>query len=45
MSTGQVVTSLSSFLTATRNPATKDIAQQQLPVLEVYRAKTANQKE
>jgi Fe-S-cluster containining protein len=42
---GQVVTSLSSFLTATRNPSAKDIAQQQLPVLETYRLKTANQKE
>jgi Fe-S-cluster containining protein len=42
---GQVVTSLSSFLTATRNPSAKDIAQQQLPVLETYRLRTADQKE
>lgn len=42
---GQVVTSLSSFLTATRNPSAKDIAQQQLPVLEIYRLKTADQKQ
>ncbi|MCX7086622.1 MAG: YkgJ family cysteine cluster protein [Methylococcales bacterium] len=32
---GQVVTSLSSFLTATRNPDAKQIAQQQLPVLRL----------
>lgn len=42
---GQVVTSLSSFLTATRNPSANDIAQQQLPVLETYSLKTAGQKE
>lgn len=42
---GQVVTSLSSFLTAIRHPATQSIARQQLPVLEAYQLKTANQKE
>lgn len=42
---GQVVTSLSSFLTATRNPNAKDIAQQQVSVLEEYIVKTASQKE
>lgn len=41
---GQVVSSLSSFLTATRNPLSQKIAQQQLPVLETYLAKTADQK-
>jgi Fe-S-cluster containining protein len=40
---GQVVTSLSSFLTATRNPDAKHISQQQLPVLEAYSLKTADQ--
>ncbi len=39
---GQVVTSLSSFLTASRNPAAKQIAQMQLPVLEHYQLQTAN---
>lgn len=42
---GQVVTSLSSFLTATRNPAAKQIAAQQLPVLNAFAAKTSVQKE
>ena len=42
---GQVVTSLSSFLTATRNPSAKEIAQQQLPILETYCIRTADQKE
>jgi hypothetical protein len=37
----QVVTSLSSFLTATRNTETKRIAQLQLPILSEYAAKTA----
>ena len=38
---GHVVTSLSSFLTATKNPEAKQIAQLQLPVLNNYAAKTA----
>jgi hypothetical protein len=38
---GQVVTSLSSFLTATRNPNAKEIATQQLPLLKEYVKKTA----
>lgn len=38
---GQMVTSLSSFLTATRNPEAKRIAQQQLPMLNDYAARTA----
>lgn len=42
---GQVVTSLSSFLTATRNPSARDIAQHQVPILQEYIVKTANQKE
>ncbi len=37
----QVVTSLSSFLTATKNTDAKKIAQQQLPILNNYIAKTA----
>lgn len=37
----QVVTSLSSFLTATKNTDAKDIAQQQLPILNDYVEKTA----
>lgn len=40
---GQVVTSLSSFLTATRNPDAKHIALQQLPVLNQFIEKTARQ--
>lgn len=40
---GQVVTSLSSFLTAIRYPDVRQLAQQQLPVLEAYIAQTANQ--
>lgn len=42
---GQVVTNLSSFLTATRNPSAKLIAMQQLPVLNDYVEKTAKQAE
>ncbi len=42
---GQVVTSLSSFLTATRTPNAKDIAQKQLSVLNKYLEKTASFKE
>ena len=38
---GQIVTSLSSFLTATKNPNAKQIAQHQFPILESYVAKTA----
>ena len=38
---GHVVTSLSSFLTATKNPEAKHIAQLQLPILNDYAAKTA----
>lgn len=41
---GQVVTSLSSFLTAIRAPNSKDIAGQQQAVLQQYLEKTANQK-
>ncbi len=39
---GSIVTSLSSFLTATKSPHTKQIAQQQLPILNEYAAKTAD---
>jgi len=39
----QVETSLSSFLTALRHPDAKNIAEQQLPVLEHYLAQTAQQ--
>jgi len=42
---GQVVTSLSSFLTATRNPNAKEIARQQLPLLKEYINKTATKAE
>ncbi len=42
---GQVVTSLSSFLTAIRHLDAKQIAQQQLPVLNNYAEKTAEQHE
>lgn len=42
---GQVVTSLSSFLTATRNPEAKHIATQQLLVLNNYVDKTAGKNE
>lgn len=42
---GQVVTSLSSFLTAIRAPNSKDIAERQLAVLHQYLEKTAHQKE
>lgn len=38
---GHVLTSLSSFLTATRNAEAKHIAQQQLPLLTHYMEKTA----
>ncbi len=38
---GHVVTSLSSFLTATKNPDAKHIAQLQLPILNDYVTKTA----
>lgn len=38
---GQVITSLSSFLTATKNPDAKHIAQMQLPILNNYVEKTA----
>lgn len=38
---GQVVTSLSSFLTATRNPDARSIARLQLPILKDYAARTA----
>lgn len=41
---GQVITSLSSFLTATRNPDAKRIAGQQLPILQNYAEKTAGNK-
>lgn len=39
---GQVITSLSSFLTATRNVDAAHIAQMQLPILNGYGDKTAN---
>lgn len=39
---GQVVTSLSSFLTATKNADAKYIAQMQLPILNNYVEKTAS---
>ncbi len=39
---GQVVTSLSSFLTATRNVDARKIAQLQLPILTAYAEKTAH---
>jgi Fe-S-cluster containining protein len=42
---GQVVTSLSSFLTATRNPNAKEISRQQLPLLNEYMKKTAQKLE
>jgi Fe-S-cluster containining protein len=38
---GQVITSLSSFLTATRNGDAKRLAQWQLPILNRYRDQTA----
>ena len=38
---GHVVTSLSSFLTATKNPDARQIARLQLPILTDYAAKTA----
>ncbi len=38
---GQIVTSLSSFLIATRNPEARTIAQRQQPVLAAYLEKTA----
>jgi Fe-S-cluster containining protein len=38
---GSVVTSLSSFLTATRQPDAAQLASQQLPVLRVFAEKTA----
>jgi Fe-S-cluster containining protein len=42
---GQVVTSLSSFLTATKNPNAKEIAQQQYPLLNEYIKKTSQKVE
>lgn len=42
-SPGQIVTSLSSFLTATRNPDARNVAQLQQPVLAVYLERTAGQ--
>lgn len=42
---GQVITSLSSFMTATRHPDATKIAKQQLPVLQAFIEKTANKKE
>lgn len=42
---GQVVTSISSFLTATRNPNAKEIGRQQLPLLNEYMQKTAQKPE
>lgn len=44
-SPGQVVTSLSSFLTATRNPDSQTVARQQQPVLAAYLEKTAGRPE
>ena len=41
---GQVVTSLSSFLTATKYGDAKQLAQQQLPVLAAFAEKTAGHK-
>lgn len=38
---GNVITSLSPFLTATKNENAKHIAQQQLPILNDYVEKTA----
>lgn len=37
---GQIVSSLSSFLTATRNPSAGDIARRQVPVLSAFVAQT-----
>lgn len=42
---GQIITSLSSFLTATRNPDAKHIAQQQFAVFNEHAAKTAGKQE
>lgn len=42
---GQVVTSLSSFLVATRNPDSREIARLQQPLLAAYKEKTANHPE
>lgn len=42
---GQIVTSLSSFLTATRNPDAKQIATSQQSILSRYAEKTAGSKE
>lgn len=44
-SPGQIVTSLSSFLIATRNPDSRAVAQLQLPVLAAYLEKTAGMPE
>lgn len=40
---GQIVSSLSSFLTATRNPNARDIARSQIPVLSSFVQKTVGQ--
>lgn len=42
---GQIVSSLSSFLTAIRHPEARTIAQRQLPVLQHYVAETTGKKE
>jgi Fe-S-cluster containining protein len=42
---GQIVSSLSSFLTATRNPDAGDIARRQVPVLASFVEQTAGQPE
>jgi Fe-S-cluster containining protein len=42
---GQIVTSLSSFLTATRNPDSRTVARLQQPVLAAYLEKTAGRPE
>lgn len=42
---GQIVSSLSSFLTATRNPNARDIARRQVPVLSSFVEQTAGQPE
>ncbi|MGV8900493.1 MAG: YkgJ family cysteine cluster protein [Burkholderiaceae bacterium] len=42
---GQIITSLSTFLTATRNPNKKIIARQQLTILQEFAEKAAGKKE
>ncbi len=42
---GQIVSSLSSFLTATRDPNARDIAQRQVPVLSSFLEQTAGKRD